>query len=154
MINAFRCSVLTTLGLLLAGSFASLAQAADVAPDPLDWPHWRGPELNGISREKGLVSSWDPSGENLLWKKENLATRSTPIVLRGKLYTICRDKPETTQEGEKIVCADAVTGEIKWEAINNIFLSDAPAERVGWASVTGDPKTGHIYSQGICGYLS
>ncbi|MDB5340017.1 MAG: afsK 2 [Planctomycetaceae bacterium] len=153
MKNVFRFSALTAFGLILAGSFVNSARAADVAIDPLDWPHWRGPEMNGISREKGLVSSWDPSGENLLWKKEKLATRSTPIVLRGKLYTICRDKPETTQEGEKIVCADAVTGEILWENTNNIFLSDAPAERVGWASVTGDPKTGHIYAQGICGLL-
>ena len=153
MINAFRLSALTAWGLILAGSFATSVRAADAPVDPLDWPHWRGPEMNGISREKGLPASWDPSGENLLWKNEGLATRSTPIVMRGKLYTICRDKPETTQEGEKIVCADAATGKILWENINNIFLSDAPAERVGWSSVTGDPKTGHIYAQGICGLM-
>ena len=153
MITAFRLSALTAWGLILAGSFATSVRAADAPVDPLDWPHWRGPEMNGISREKGLPASWDPSGENLLWKNEGLATRSTPIVMRGKLYTICRDKPETTQEGEKIVCADAATGKILWENINNIFLSDAPAERVGWSSVTGDPKTGHIYAQGICGLM-
>ncbi|MES2789808.1 MAG: PQQ-binding-like beta-propeller repeat protein [Planctomycetota bacterium] len=153
MMNVFRFSALTALSLVLAGTFAISAQAADVAADPLDWPHWRGPEMNGISREKGLPASWDPSGENLLWKSPEMATRSTPIVLRGKIYTICRDKPETTQEGEKIVCADAATGKILWENINNIFLSDAPAERVGWSSVTGDPKTGHVFAQGLCGLL-
>lgn len=133
----------------------SIAGAADeVKIDPLDWPHWRGPELNGISREKGLVSSWDPgTQENLLWKEAALATRSTPIVMRGKLYMICRDKPETTQEGEKVVCADAATGKVLWENISNVFLSDAPAERVGWASVTGDPTTGYVYAQGLCGLL-
>lgn len=151
MITVFRISALTALCLLLGSSFVTTVQAADAPADPLDWPHWRGPEMNGISREKGLISSWDPSGENLLWKSTDLATRSTPIVLRGKLYTICRDKPETTQEGEKIVCADAATGKILWENINNVFLSDAPAERVGWSSVTGDPKTGHIFAQGLCG---
>lgn len=119
--------------------------------DPLDWPHWRGPEMSGVSREKGLVSSWDPSGENLLWKNPELATRSTPIIMNGKLYTICRDKPETTQEGEKVVCADAATGKILWENVKNIFLSDAPAERVGWSSVTGDPTTGHVFAHGLCG---
>jgi outer membrane protein assembly factor BamB len=135
------------------------AKPADAKPevktdgkvDPMDWPHWRGPEMNGISREKGLVSSWDPSGENLIWKNPELATRSTPIILRGKIYTICRDKPETTQEGEKVVCADAATGKILWENVNNVFLSDAPAERVGWSSVTGDPATGHIFSHSLCG---
>ena len=34
--------------------------------DPLDWPMWRGPEQNGISRETGLIDQWDPSGENVL----------------------------------------------------------------------------------------
>ena len=154
MTTVFRFCLLTGLCLIFGGSFSMPARAADVPVDPLDWPHWRGPEMNGISREKGLVGSWDPeTKENLLWKKTELATRATPIVMRGKLYTICRDKPETTQEGEKIVCADAVTGDIKWENINNVFLSDAPAERVGWSSVTGDPQTGHIYAQGLCGFL-
>ena len=154
MTTVFRFCLLTGLCLIFGGSFSMPARAADVPVDPLDWPHWRGPEMNGISREKGLVGSWDPeTKENLLWKKVELATRATPIVMRGKLYTICRDKPETTQEGEKIVCADAVTGDIKWENINNVFLSDAPAERVGWSSVTGDPQTGHIYAQGLCGFL-
>ncbi|MDB5385841.1 MAG: afsK 2 [Planctomycetaceae bacterium] len=130
---------------------ATAAKPQDAKIDPLDWPHWRGPEMNGISREKGLVSSWDPAGENLLWKSPELATRSTPVIMRGKLYTICRDKPETTQEGEKVVCADAATGKILWENINNVFLSDAPAERVGWSSVTGDPTTGHVFAHGLCG---
>ncbi len=178
MTTVFRLCVWAACGVMLSASIASAAQdektnpapaaeakpapaaetkpapaAGEVKADPLDWPHWRGPEMNGISREKGLISSWDPSGENLLWKSPELATRSTPIVMRGKLYTICRDKPETTQEGEKVVCADAATGKILWENINNVFLSDAPAERVGWASVTGDPTTGQVFSQGIAGLL-
>ncbi|MBC8289647.1 MAG: hypothetical protein H8E37_04950, partial [Planctomycetes bacterium] len=54
---------------------------------PGDWPHWRGPEMNGISREKGLPESWDPdSGENVIWENKDLASRSTPIIMNGKLY--------------------------------------------------------------------
>ena len=44
------------------------AKGAEI--DPLDWPHWRGPEWNGISREKGLVSKWSPSGENVQWPSQ------------------------------------------------------------------------------------
>ena len=87
--------------------------------DPLDWPNWRGPQQNRVSMEKGLIESWDPKGgegSNLLWKNDKLAGRSSPIVLRGKLYTIVRDQPETENEGEKVVCADAATGDILWEA--------------------------------------
>jgi len=114
---------------------------------------WRGPENNGISREKNLPATWSPDddGENLIWKSDALGTRSTPIVLNGKLYTVCRHEPETTKEGEKVVCADAATGKILWENIHNLFLTDAPAERVGWSSVVGDSSTGHIYLQGLCG---
>ena len=28
----------------------------------LDWPQWRGPERNGISRETGLAAQWPASG--------------------------------------------------------------------------------------------
>lgn len=142
-------------GLILALSAGTAAFAADAPakPDPLDWPYWRGPEMNGISREKGLVSSWSPEGENLLWKKPEYGTRSTPITLRGKLYFLCRHKPETTQEGEKVVCLDAATGDLIWENAFNVFLTDAPAERVGWSNVVGDPETGNVFALGLCDYF-
>src|SRR5262249_45813827 len=129
---------------------ASPAPAADV--DPLDWPNWRGPEQNGISREAGLVDHFDPdSGDNVLWANAELGGISTPIVLRGKLYTIVRSEPGTTREGEKVVCADAATGKKIWEVKSNVYLSDVPAERVGWANCVGDPATGHVYALGACG---
>lgn len=133
-------------------ALTAVAFAADAKkPSPFDWPMWRGPEGTGVSREKNLPASWDPAGENLIWKSEALATRSTPIVLNGKLYTVCRYEPETTKEGEKVVCADINTGKILWENIHNVYLTDAPAERVGWSSVVGDPATGHIFLQGLGG---
>jgi outer membrane protein assembly factor BamB len=121
--------------------------------DPLDWPHWRGPEMNGISREKGLVSSWSPEGENLIWKNLELGTRSTPIVMNGKLYALCRHNPDTTTEGEKVVCVDAATGQKIWQNSFNVFLTDAPAERVGWSCVAGDPHTGNVYALGLCDFF-
>jgi len=122
--------------------------------DPLDWPHWRGPEQNGVSRETGIVNSWDPqSGKNLLWKQPALATRSTPIIMNGKLYTLARSEPGTPKEGEKVICADAATGKILWENKFNVYLSDVPDTRVAWSSCVGDPTTGRIYALGVCGYF-
>ena len=145
---------LSTCSRISRFAFSALASAAlMIAPvfggDPLDWPNWRGPEYNGTSREKGLPETWSTEGENLLWRKEEYATRATPIVMNGKIYTVCRAFPETTMEGEKVVCADAATGALIWESVHNIFLSDAPAERVGWSSVCGDPATGKIYLLGL-----
>ncbi len=34
----------------------------------MDWPNWRGPEQNRVSRETGLIDHWDPeTKENVLW---------------------------------------------------------------------------------------
>lgn len=132
---------------------ALLAAAPSFAADPMDWPSWRGPEQNGISRETGFPAEWDFEGTNLLWKSEKLATRSTPIIMNGKLYTLARDNPETHQEGEKVICADAKTGDILWENRFGVFLSDVPAERVAWGVCAGDPATGNVYAMGVCGYF-
>lgn len=129
------------------------AQATAEEVGSIDWPMWRGPEQNGISRQTGLIDSWDPDGQNVLWKNENLGTRSTPIIMNGKLYQLMRDEVDTPREGEKVVCVDADTGEILWENKFNVFLSDVPAERVGWSCCVGDPETGNVYALGVCGYF-
>ncbi|MCA9052948.1 MAG: PQQ-binding-like beta-propeller repeat protein, partial [Planctomycetaceae bacterium] len=119
-----------------------------------DWTYWRGPQMNGNSTETGLVDSWDPDGgddSNLLWKKPELGSRSTPIVMNGRLYIVCRDKPYTPDEGEKLVCIDAASGQTIWEQRWNVYLSDVPDTRVAWSSVVGDPESGNVYALGVCG---
>ena len=68
------------IGAMLA--VADLSPAGAAENDPLDWPHWRGPEQNGISRETGLIDTWDPTAEgtegNVLWKNAELGGISTP----------------------------------------------------------------------------
>src|SRR6266850_1742950 len=100
------------------------AGAADAKTDPLDWPYWRGPEYNSISRETGLPDTINPeggSGSNLAWKRVDLGGRSTPIVLRGKLYTILRADPATPTEGERVICIDAATGKDIWQSRHNVW---------------------------------
>jgi outer membrane protein assembly factor BamB len=125
-------------------------QPASKTIDPLDWPNWRGPEQNRISRETGLIDHWDPDPKvkdnNVLWVSEEAAGRCTPIVMNGKLYTICRHLPGDKHEQEQVLCLDAATGKVLWQSLRNMYLSDVPAERVGWASVVGDPTTGRIYA--------
>lgn len=150
----FAClfSLMLALPLGLLAPPGLLAQDKKSA-DPLDWPYWRGPEMNGISREKNLPDTWSPEGENVIWSRADLGTRSTPIVMNGKLYTIVRHNPGTEKEAEKVICVDAATGETKWESIFNVFLTDVPDTRVGWSSVVGDPVTGHVFALGVCGYF-
>lgn len=139
-------STLLALGIVL--TFMTAAQAAD----PYDWPNWRGPEQNGISRETGIVDKFDPeTGENILWQRDDVGTRSSPIVMNGKLYTLARAFPGTAEEGERVICLDAATGKTIWENVFPVYLSDVPDTRVGWSSVVGDPETGNVYANGVCG---
>jgi outer membrane protein assembly factor BamB len=134
-----KASFLTLLCFLTCGA-TSLAE---------DWPHWRGPLNNGQSYETGLPDKWSPKGENLLWKKEEFASRASPVVMNDRVYLVCRAFPESTKEGEKTVCIDAKTGELIWESIHNLYLTDAPAERIGWSSVCADPATDTVYVLGL-----
>lgn len=131
------------------------ASAAAGQADPQDWLYWRGPEFNGISRATGLPDSWNPEGgegSNVLWKRDDLGTRSTPVVMNGKLYVLCSAEQGTPREGERVVCVDAKTGETIWENRFNVYLSDVPVERVGWSAVTCDPETNTVFALGVCGH--
>lgn len=146
----------TRAGTLLFTLFFLVGSGSGANVDPMDWPNWRGPQQNRVSTETHLIDHWSPEGgegSNLLWKKKELAGRSTPIVMRGRLYTIVHDKPESPDEGEKVVCVDAATGNPLWEHSMNVYLSDVPADRAGWSSCVADPETGRIYAQSVCGYF-
>lgn len=118
-----------------------------------DWPYWRGPHFDGTAEVTGLPDDWDSNGgegSNVLWTRDDIGGPCTPIVMNGRLYTIQRAEPGTPREGERVVCLDAKTGETIWENRYNVWLSDVPAERVGWSSVVGDPETGNVYALGSC----
>ena len=65
---------------ILAASLTSATLLAD------NWPQWRGPELNGVSRERGLATKWT-STENIAWRLP-LPTRSgaTPIIWNDTIF--------------------------------------------------------------------
>lgn len=137
-----------TVRLALATMLA-LAPSLLSAVEPADWHQWRGPEGSGISRDKNLPVDWSPDGENVIWSSDKHGTRCTPIAMNGRLYFVNRYKPETNEEGEQLVCLDANTGEELWTTSHNVFLTDAPAERIGWASVYGDAESGRIFWLGL-----
>ena len=116
-----------------------------------DWPDWRGPARDGVSSEKNLPTRWSPSGENLLWKAP-YGGLSTPIVLGDHVY-LQNSAGQGELLQERLLCFHADTGELLWEYRFNVYLSDVPPHRVGWASPVADPATGNIYVLGVGGTL-
>lgn len=116
-----------------------------------DWAEWRGPARDGVSTEKNLPVKWSPGGDNLAWKVP-YGGRSTPIVMGDRVYLQnAAGKGESLQE--RLMSFDADTGKLLWEHRFNLYLSDVPPHRIGWASPVGDPTTGNIYMFGGGGHL-
>jgi outer membrane protein assembly factor BamB len=134
--------------LFALGVFVTNAQAAD-------WSFWRGPEQNGVSREKDLPDSWSPDpkapNNNLVWSAP-YGGITTPIVQNGQLYLI-GPAGEGINTQERVVALDADTGKLKWEYKFNLFHTDIVTDRIGWATLVGDPETGYVYAHGVQGYL-
>jgi len=116
-----------------------------------DWTESRGPNRDGISTETNLPSKWSPTGENLAWKAP-YGGRSGPIVMGDRVYLQNTAGAGETEQ-ERIMCFNADTGKLLWEHRFNVYLSDVPPHRVGWASPAGDPATGNVYVFGVGGNL-
>ena len=140
----------TASALLLIACLPCASPSALAASGPAnEWPGWRGPRGDGTSDETGLVSSWSPAGENLVWRV-NWTGRSTPAVFDGRVCASGR----ADLRYELVACWDARDGRKLWERRFPEVNTTIPFSRVGWASVTGDPETGYLYAQNGDGQLA
>lgn len=88
--------------LLVTTLFVSPTLAAE------DWPQWRGPDRDGISKETG----WSSEGKaEAVWTAEVGLGYSTFSISDGRLYTAGWDE---ATEKDIVYCLDAETGEELW----------------------------------------
>jgi outer membrane protein assembly factor BamB len=137
----------------LAFALATLAAMTGSAQGPRrvalgDWPEARGPNRDGVSRETGLIDKWAINGQNFLWRAP-FGGRSAPIVMGNRVY-VQNPAGRGAAMQERVMALDADTGKMVWEYKFNVFQSDVPPHRVGWASPAADPDTGNIYALGGC----
>jgi outer membrane protein assembly factor BamB len=81
---------------------ASLATAGD-------WPQFRGPQRDGVSRETGLLSEWPADGPPELWTVELGGGYSGMAVADGRLFTMFSDGGD-----EFVVALDVASGKELW----------------------------------------
>src|SRR3989304_4567620 len=80
------------------------------APGGDDWPQWRGPNRDGLSRETDLLSSWPAGGPPIVWKATGLgAGYSTVTVDGGRIFTL-----GAARDIEYRCAVDARTGRELW----------------------------------------
>jgi outer membrane protein assembly factor BamB len=136
--------MLKRFAIILLISVSALAQRRVALGD---WPDQRGPNRDGVSQEKNLPEKWSLAGDNLLWRVP-YGGRSAPVIMGNHLY-VQNPSGRGAEEQERVMCLDPDTGKVIWEYKFNVFQSDAPAHRVGWASPAVDPETGNVYAFGV-----
>jgi outer membrane protein assembly factor BamB len=94
----------------IACSAAILAASAACLAAPDDWPKWRGPRHDGISRETDWTT--DGRGEPL-WRTNVGLGHSTCSIAAGRLYTLGFD---VESKQDIVRCLEALTGETIWTA--------------------------------------
>jgi outer membrane protein assembly factor BamB len=121
-----------------------------------DWPRWRGPRGDGVSRETGLLKEWPAEGPKRLWKAALSGGFSSVAVAGGRVFTQTKEKKQ-----EVVVCFDAASGKELWRHRYDCDYADHPTLTGGyprgkWLSgpratpaVDGD----RVYTIGVTGVL-
>ena len=68
---------------LLSIAFILATVALGAQSKALDWPQWRGPERNGISKETGLLKEWPRSGPPIAWSAAMLGAGYGSVAVAG-----------------------------------------------------------------------
>jgi outer membrane protein assembly factor BamB len=76
-----------------------------------DWPRWRGPGMDGISKETGWRADWSASPPKTLWKARIGEGFGSMTVADGRLFVVGLDK---RSRKEFVRCLDAETGKERW----------------------------------------
>ncbi len=93
---------------LVSGAMLAALAASGLA-GAAEWTYWRGPAQQGVSGETGLVSSWSPEGQNLVWKAA-FTGRSTPVVVDSRACVIGR-VGDGIEKQEVVACFDNALAE-------------------------------------------
>jgi len=116
-----------------------------------DWPMFRGPDLNGISRETDWSSTWSADGPKVAWRAKIGLGFSTVVVAGGKVVTTGHDGHAKGQD--TIWCFDAATGRQVWKHSYSSLLGNKYFEggATGTPTIDGD-RVYHLSRQGdfIC----
>jgi outer membrane protein assembly factor BamB len=118
-----------------------------LAQSNANWPQWRGPNRDGISKETGLLKQWPAEGPPLVWKATGAGRGfSSFSISNGRLITM-----GLRGDREFVIAFDLATGKEAWATPNgSAFQNDRGDGPRGTPTVDGD----RIYALGGNGDLS
>jgi outer membrane protein assembly factor BamB len=135
---------LRVLFFLLCVTGVVVGQSANNA----NWPQWRGPNRDGVSKETGLLKQWPADGPALVWKAAGAGRGySSFSVANGKLYTM-----GLRGDKEFVIAFDVANGKEAWATAHpsGAFHNDRGDGPRGTPTVDGN----RVYALGGNGDLS
>lgn len=111
-----------------------------------DWPHWRGPDRDDISKETGLLKEWPKEGPKRVWLNDNVGIGYAGFaIVNGKLFTM-----GAREDTEFLICLNAEDGKELWSGRIGSLLENGYGDGPrGTPSVDGD----RVYAMGGQGTL-
>jgi len=136
-----KTRVVSILCLLAFTSCLVIAQTAG------DWPQWRGPNRDGISKETGLLKQWPDQGPPLVWKATGAGHGySSMAVSAGRIFTM-----GVRGDREYVIAFDVASGKEVWATANGrVYRNDRGDGPRGTPTVDGE----RLYALGGNGDLS
>jgi outer membrane protein assembly factor BamB len=125
---------------------ATSATQVSIAVAAEDWPRWRGPRGDGISRETEIAVPFPAGGPPQLWSADVGIGYSSPVAAAGRVYLFTLNERKET-----LTAFDAPTGRILWgdESSGGNWTGSYPGTRATPA-IDGDS----IYTYGGAGELT
>src|SRR5437016_9693401 len=78
-----------------------------------DWPQWRGPNRDAVSRETGLLQEWPAGGPKVMWTSHEAGRGfGGPAVVGGRVYILGALGPDVI---EHVIALDS-DGRKLWTA--------------------------------------
>jgi outer membrane protein assembly factor BamB len=127
--------------MLLCLSVATPSQTAG------DWPQWRGPNRDGISKETGLLKEWPTDGPPLVWKAAGAGGGYSSLAIAGgRMFTM-----GLRGDREYVIAFDLANGKEVWATAHGKAYRDSRGDGPrGTPTVEGE----RLYALGGSGDLS
>ena len=103
-----------------------------------DWPHWRGPDYDGISKETGWRADWQAGTPKTLWRASVGVGFSSFAVVSNRVFTTGHEDEQDT-----VFCLDAASGKKAWSHSYPSDLGDKYFE--GGTSATPTVSGDRVY---------
>ncbi|MCI0331964.1 MAG: PQQ-like beta-propeller repeat protein [Planctomycetes bacterium] len=116
-----------------------------------NWPQWRGPERDGISKETGLLKQWPEAGPQLVWQVDGLGDGfSTPAIVGDRVYLISNEG----LENEFVQALDTKNGQQIWS--KRIGKVGEPDQKPSYPGARSTPTVDGdvLYALGSAGDLA